>query len=140
MKWSEATKGYKKKKGWLTALSWLLLLGPLVAALIVSGIGMAAAGTITVSETIFKVSIFSSSVIIFGILTIIGLARKVVFKSSIWVIVIALYFLLDYALPFIIAFGICQIIDELMVAPGIEYYKQKILINKEIDRRQDGTV
>ena len=131
---SEVTRGYIKKKRILTLISCVLLFTPLLVALGFAGYDMAVSGTTT--ETIFKVSIFSSSVIIFGILTIIGLARKVVFKSSIWIMVIALYFLLDYALPFIIVFGFCQIIDELIVSPGISHYREKILINKEIDRRQ----
>lgn len=130
---SETTRSYIKKKHWLQAISAILLFGPLLVALGFAGYDMAMAGT--VAETVFQVSIFSSSVIIFGLLTIIGLARKTVFKSGIWVIVFALYLLLDYALPFIVVFGVCQIIDELIISPGIEHYKDKILINEEIDRR-----
>lgn len=130
---SERTKKLKTKVGWLTALSIILLFGPLAFYLGLAAYDMAIAGT-TVA-TVAKVSIFSSSVIIFGILTLIAAVRKVVFKSSIWVLMVAIYLLLDHVMWAVLIIGSCQIIDELIVSPLKAHFKQQLTINKEIDKR-----
>ena len=130
---SERTKKLKTKVGWLTAISIALLFGPLAYYLIVAAATTLAAGT-TVA-TVAKVSIFSSSLIIFGVLTIIAAARKAVFKSSIWVLVVAIYVLLDNVMWAVLIIGSCQIVDELIVSPLRAHYKQQLTINKEIDKR-----
>lgn len=130
---SEQTKKIRNKCRWLTFISILLLFGPLTYYLGLAAFNMAIAGTTV--ETVAKVSIFSSSVIIFGILTIVSLARKMVFKSSLWVLVVAIYLLLDSIMYAVIIIGACQIIDELIISPLRTHYKQQLIINKEIDKR-----
>lgn len=130
---SQTTKKYKRIRNWLFAISLLLLFGPVGFYLVQAAMATIAAGTTT--ATIAKVSIFSSSVIIFGILTIIAAARKIVFKSSVWVLVIAIYLLLDYAMWAVVVIGVCQILDELVFSPLVKYYNSLIRINKEIDKR-----
>lgn len=130
---SPQTKKLKNKVGWLTFISILLLFGPLAYYLILSVIAMAAAGTTT--AIVAKVSIFSSSVVIFGLLTIISAARKVVFKSSIWIMVLAFYILLDNIMWAVLIIGACQILDELIISPLLRHYKELLKINKEIDKR-----
>lgn len=130
---SQTTKKYKRARNWLFAISLLLLFGPVGFYLVQAAMATIAAGTTT--ATIAKVSIFSSSVIIFGILTIIAAARKIVFKSSVWVLVIAIYLLLDYAMWAVVVIGVCQILDELVFSPLVKYYNSLIRINKEIDKR-----
>lgn len=130
---SERTKKLKTKVGWLTALSIVLLFGPLAFYLGLAAYDMAVAGT-TVA-TVAKVSIFSSSVIIFGILTLIAAVRKSVFKSSIWVLMVAIYLILDNVMWAVLIIGSCQIVDELIVSPLRAHFKQQLTINKEIDKR-----
>ena len=130
---SQQTKSLKKKVFWLTLVSIVLLFAPLAYYLVLSVIAMAGAGTTT--AVVAKVSIFSSSVVIFGILTIIATARKVVFKSSIWVMTLAFYLLLDNIMWAVLVIGSCQIIDELIITPLIHHYKQLLVINKEMDKR-----
>lgn len=130
---SQTTKKYKRIRNWLFAISLILLFGPVGFYLVQAAMATIAAGTTT--ATIAKVSIFSSSVIIFGILTIIAAARKIVFKSSVWVLVIAIYLLLDYAMWAVVVIGVCQILDELVFSPLVKYYNSLIRINKEIDKR-----
>lgn len=130
---SEQTKKYKKIRNWLFLASLLLLFGPVIYFLCEAAVLTLAGGTTV--ETVAKVSIFSSSLLIFGILTIISVARKVVFKSSLWILVIAIYLILDYALYAVIVIGITQILDELVVSPLIKHYQNLIVINKEIDKR-----
>lgn len=69
------------------------------------------------------------------ILSIISWANKLVLRSKIWVVVIALYFILDrFATP-IIVLACCQVVDELLVCPLKSHYKTKLTINKELDKR-----
>lgn len=133
MKLSEESKKLRAKVWLLRVISFLLLFGPLMFYF-----GQAAwvsfiAGTTT--ATVAKVSIFSTSLILFGILTIIAAARKVVFKSSLWVLVVAIYLLLDSVMYAVVIIGACQIIDELAIQPLLNHFKDRLKINKEIDRR-----
>lgn len=127
------TKKYKNLRNNLSFMSLMLVFGPFIYYLIEAAINTMQAGT--VEQVVAKVSIFSTSVILFGILTIVGLAKKVVFKSSIWILVVAIYLLLDYALYAVVIIGSCQIIDELIVSPLAKHYGQLYTINKEIDKR-----
>ena len=132
---SERTKQLKNKVVILTLISIALLFGPLAYYL-----GLAAFETImagTTVQTVARVSLFSTSLIIFGILTIVAACRKVVFKSSIWVLVVAIYLLLDSVMWAVIIIGVCQILDELVVSPLRAHYKEQLTINKEIDKRME---
>lgn len=117
----------------LTIISFLLLFGPILVALGIAVYHSFIAGVATIS--IAKVSIFSTSVIIFGMLTIISIARKMVFKSSVWVLVVALHLLLTNIAWMVVTIGVCQIVDELIITPLRKYYKQRWVINKEMDKR-----
>lgn len=130
---SERTRKLKNKVIILTLLSIALLFGPLVYYFAEAAIATFLGGTTT--ATVANVSIFSTSVIIFGILTIIAAVRKCVFKSSMWVLLIGLYLLLDNILYAVVVIGVCQILDELVVSPLRKHYKQKLVINQEIDKR-----
>lgn len=133
---SDITKKYRKIVIFLTIASVLLLFGPMTYYLGAAAVNMAAAGTTT--ATVAQVSLFSSSLIITGILTLIGLIRKVTFKSSIWVLLIAIYTILGNVMWAVILIGGCQIFDELLISPLLNKYRNLLTINKEIDKRQKG--
>lgn len=130
---SDITKKYKKTLHWLTFISVLLLFGPMTYFLGAAAVDMALAGT--TAATVAKVSLFSSSLIITGILTIIGVIRKYTFRSSIWVLLIAIYLLLDNIMWAVLLIGACQILDEIVIQPLIKKYANLLTINKEIDKR-----
>lgn len=132
-KMSDITRKYKKALIILNIISVLLLFGPMVYYLAAAAVSMAVAGTTT--ATVAKVSLFSSALITTGILTLIGVARKYTFRSSIWLLLIAIYVILNEVMWAIIIIGSCQIIDELLISPLITKYKNLYTINKEIDKR-----
>ena len=73
-----------------------------------------------------------------GIMVLIGIFRKCVFRSIPYFMILGIYFLIDTIVPVIITLAICTIIDEIVLTPLYNYYRQKVSINKEIDKR--GTV
>ena len=123
---SKATKNFRLIYWILFAVSLLLNVCPLSVYVI-----KALAGP---GVTHQKVTL-TMTVLVVLILSIISWANKLVLRSKIWVIVIALYFMLDkFATPIIIL-ACCQVADELIVCPIKNHYKTKLTINKEIDKR-----
>lgn len=130
---SDITRKYKKALIWLHIFSVALLFGPMLYYLGAAGVAMMAAGTTT--ATVAKVSLFSSALITTGILTLIGIMRKYTFRSSIWLLLIAIYVILGEVMWAVVLIGSCQLLDELFISPLIKKYTNLYTINKEIDKR-----
>lgn len=77
----------------------------------------------------------SMTVFIVLIMTIISIANKIVLKSRIWIIMLGIYICLDTILTPLIIIAVCQIIDELLIAPLKKSFKLRKNINKEMDKR-----
>lgn len=75
------------------------------------------------------------SVFVVLIMTLISLVNKSAMRSRIWIILLGLYFCLDYILTPLIIIAICQVADEMIVSPLRKHYHNKYTINKEIDKR-----
>lgn len=123
---SNITKKYAYLSIIFTILSFLLLLGPAGFYII--------AGLATATLTIQKVAIVST-VAVSLLLTLLCVINKWVFRSKIWLIILALFFVIEDFLLMILIFGTTQIIDELIVTPLARHFRNKASINKEIDRR-----
>lgn len=123
---SKTTKKYARLTVAFTILSFLLLLGP-VGFYIIAGL---AAATLTIQ----KVAIVST-VAVSLLLTMLCAINKWLFRSKIWLIIFALFFVIEDFLAMILIFGITQITDELIVSPLARYFRNKASINREIDRR-----
>lgn len=76
------------------------------------------------------------TVFIVLIMTVVTLVQKVALRSRLWVILIGMYICLDNILTPLIIIACCQIVDELIVNPLAKAYKNRYIINKQIDRRQ----
>lgn len=74
-------------------------------------------------------------VLVVLIMSIIAWANKVVLRSKVWIVIIGLYFVLDYFASAIIILGACQIVDEIIVSRIKTHYQTKLSISKEIDKR-----
>ena len=123
---SEVTKKYRKLGILFSLLSFLLLVGPTFYYV---GVGFMTTGVV-----VQKLALVSA-VLVSGILTGICAINKVAFRSKIWIIVLALFFVIDHFLVMIFVFGGTQILDELVVAPLAKYFRSKASINAEIDKR-----
>lgn len=69
------------------------------------------------------------------ILFTINIMFKFHIKSTIWIIVLGVYFCLDNILPLILIMAVGNILDEFVFTPLHKHYKNKATINKEIDKR-----
>lgn len=123
---SKTTKKYARLAIIFSVLSVLLLLGP-TAFYVISGVMVA-------PLVIQKVALVST-VAVSLLLTMLCAINKWVFRSKIWLIVLALFFVIDNFLVMILIFGITQIADELIVSPLARFFRSKASINHEIDKR-----
>ena len=123
---SKTTKKYARLAIIFSILSVLLLLGP-TAFYVISGLMVA-------PLVIQKVALVST-VAVSLLLTMLCAINKWVFRSKIWLIVLALFFVIDNFLVMILIFGITQIADELIVSPLARFFRSKASINREIDKR-----
>ena len=120
------TKKLKRKYIIATILSFLLNVCPLLVFTIIAFIsGTAIVHKVTLSMTLLIVFIF----------TAITFFNKTVFRSKLWILLIGLWLCLDNILTPLIVFAACQVIDELIVTPTKNYYKNRYRINKEMDTR-----
>ena len=120
------TKKLKRKYIAATILSFLLNVCPLLVFTIIAFIsGTAIVHKVTLSMTLLIVLIFTAVTFI----------NKTVFRSKLWILLIGLWLCLDNILTPLIVFAACQVIDELIVTPLKNYYKNRYRINKEMDTR-----
>lgn len=77
----------------------------------------------------------SLTVFIVLILSAVCLVNKVALRSRLWILLIGLYFCLDFILTPLIVIAVCQVLDELIVSPVAKHYRNRYKINKEIDQR-----
>lgn len=123
---SKQTKKYSTLAFIFTLISFALFLGPSAFYIIL--------GFTTATVTLYKITLVATiavSILLTGLCAI----NKWVFRSKIWLIVIALFFVIDKFIVMIMIFAITQILDELIVSPLARYFRNKTSINREIDKR-----
>ena len=123
---SKQTKKYCKLAAIFTMLSVLLLLGPTSYYVILGFIS---------AELVVEKLALASAVFVSIILTLLCAINKWTFRSKIWLVVLALFFVIDRFLIMIFIFGTTQITDELIVTPLAKHFRSKASINREIDKR-----
>ena len=79
--------------------------------------------------------ILSITFVIALILLVINLVFKFHIRSTIWIIVLGIYFCIASILPLLLMVAIGNIIDEFLLSPLHKMYHNKAIINREIDRR-----
>lgn len=109
----------------LTILSFLLMVGP-AAFYLATGLAVAEGA---------EALVITASAAIAVIFTLICAVRKVACKSLPWLIMLALFLVLDHLLVMVVVFAATQIIDELIVCPLLAHYKTALIANKAIDKR-----
>ena len=79
--------------------------------------------------------ILSAALIICIILTGINILLKMNIRSTLWVLVLGIYFCLESIQDLLLCIAISTILDEFIFTPLYKNYKSKYSINKEIDKR-----
>ena len=74
-------------------------------------------------------------VILALIFVLINVMFKYHIRSTLWVLLIGIYVCIDNIIPLLIIMAAITIIDEFVLVPLINKYKNKYIVNKEIDSR-----
>lgn len=74
-------------------------------------------------------------VILALIFVLINVMFKYHIRSTLWVLLIGIYVCIDNIIPLLIIMAATTIIDEFVLVPLINKYKNKYIINNEIDLR-----
>ena len=119
------TKKYKIKLNICRLLSFTLTVLPVIIYTIMGFMDG------TIGE---KVSL-GICVILALIFVLINIMFKYHIRSTLWVLLIGIYLCIDNIIPLLIIMAATTIIDEFVLVPLINKYKNKYIINKEIDIR-----
>lgn len=122
---SEVTKKYRAGY-WLTLIaSWLVTLVPLYYYIVLGFVNGTAGQK-------FGLGIM---LVLALVLTAFNLLMKLHLRSIVWILVIGVCFCLQEIMTLLIMVGVATIIDELILTPLCKHFKEKLSINKEIDKR-----
>lgn len=68
------------------------------------------------------------------LLTLINIISKYSVRSTMWVLLLGAYAVLENVMPYLIAIAICTIVDEFIITPIYKSVKNRYIINREIDK------
>lgn len=122
---SDITKKYQRLSILFQCLSILVLVAPLAYYTILGFIN---------GETTEKLTL-GITFVIAAILFIVNVLFKYHIRSTIWILVLGIYFCIDNILPLLFMVAIGTILDEFILTPLHKSYKTKCTINREIDKR-----
>lgn len=122
----ERLNSIKRKKRFLSMLSFLLTLGPIIVFCCI--------GIFNNSIHVSNKLVLTSTIIIALFLTIINSIKKYNLRSPFFIVLLGLYVVLKEVVPFMIVLSCCVIIDEFLVTPNIKKLNNRILIRDEMGR------
>lgn len=122
---SQITRKYANLSLLFGSLSFLVLSAPLVYYAVLAFINGETTEKFTLGLCFVMAAIFLSINVIF----------KYHIRSTIWVVVLGIYFCLDDIQVLLIMVAVGTILDEFILTPLHKSYKQKAGINREIDKR-----
>lgn len=119
------TKHYLKLMIIFLVLSAICLFGPISVFFLRAFIVGDTAQKLTMGVT------FTIALILF----IVNLIMKSHLRSVIWVLLLGVFAVIDHYILIVIIFAVACFLEELVFGPLYRYYKNKMRINKEIDKR-----
>jgi ABC-type proline/glycine betaine transport system permease subunit len=119
------TKKYKNKLNFVRFLSFVLTVLPVILYAILGFYNG------SIGEKV-SLGICTLLAIMF---VIINVMFKYHIRSTLWIMLIGIYICIDNIIPLLITMAASTIIDEFVLVPLIKKYKDKYIINKEIDLR-----
>lgn len=126
MKQSAVTKKNKIIYWVFNLLSFFVTFVPLIVYII--------KGYIDADLTTEKVGLTCTIMVAF-ILTAVNFIFKFNIRSTLWIILLGVYFCIDNILTMIILIAVGTILDEFLFTPMKKVFKNRYTINKEIDKR-----
>lgn len=79
----------------------------------------------------------TTSIFIVIILSAVAYINKTSMRSRIWILLLGLYICLDTILTPLLIIAITQILDEWLISPLAKSFRNKLVINKQIDKRME---
>ena len=122
---SSVTKKYSSLYKLFLSLSIICTIAPVVVYAVIGFVD----GTVKEKLTL------GICLIVAIILTVINLVFKFHMRSTLWIVVLGIYFCIDNIMPLLLIVAITTIMDEFVFTPLYKSYKSKAKINKEIDKR-----
>lgn len=124
---SETTEKYKKRYKFMRFMSIMSVVGPLI---MYTGIGFVN-GTITQRLTL------GMTLAICLIFTILNVVLKFHIRSTIWIILLGIHACVNNITALLVMIALATMSDEFIFAPYAKRYKNKYIINDEIDKRSE---
>lgn len=124
---SNITKKYKSLYWVFNILSFCLTFVPFFVFLIIGYVNATTAKKVVMSAITIGALLISA----------IGIISKYTFRGVGYLVIIALYVALQNVATPILIIALCTITDELVVTPLKKKFKEKYIINKEIDNREN---
>lgn len=122
---SNITKSYRKKYWTCTILSWVLTFVPLLVFVIWGFI----------EGTPHRKLALGGLMVIAAILVVLNVLMKLSLRCIPWIILIGIYICLKEITVLLIVMALTTVLDELVLEPLAKSFKNKLTINKEIDKR-----
>lgn len=122
---SDVTKAYRKKYWACTILSWVLTFVPLIVFVIWG----------FVEGTPHRKLALGGLMVVAAILVVLNVLMKLSLRCIPWVVLIGIYICLKEITVLLVIMALTTVVDELVLEPLAKMYKNKVTINKEIDKR-----
>lgn len=122
---SNVTKNYRKKYWLCTISSWIVTFVPLIIFVIWGFI----------EGTPHRKLALGGLIVVSAILVVINVLMKLSLRCIPWIVLIGIYICLKEITVLLIVMACSTVVDELVLTPLAKTYKNKLTINKEIDKR-----
>lgn len=80
--------------------------------------------------------VLSMGFILAVVLAVLGFITKIRFRSALWVVLVGVSLAFEKMQTMLVIVAVCSLLDELVMEPLTKRYKNKYIINAEIDKRQ----
>lgn len=122
---TDVTKKYKNRAKWCRIISVMLLLVPLLVYAIIGFINGSIGQKVTLGMTMLVCLIF----------VLVNSVFKYHIRSTIWIMLLGIQICLNNITSLLIIILLATMLDEFVFEPLAKKYKQKYIINNEIDKR-----
>lgn len=122
---SDITKSYRKKYWACTILSWVVTFVPLLVFVIWGFI----------EGTPHRKLALGGLMVLAAVLVVINILMKLSLRCVPWILLIGIYICLKEVTLLLIIMAVTTTLDELVLEPLAKAFKNKLTINKEIDKR-----
>lgn len=123
---SDITKKYKRRARWCSIISTSLIVIPLLVYAVLGFINGTTGEKVSLGLTLILCIIF----------TLMNSVFKYHIRSTIWIMLLGIQICLTNITTLLIIIALATMLDEFIFTPLTRKYKQRYIINNEIDKRE----